>query len=228
MGTPQGGVVSPCLANLFLHYAFDVWMGRTYPGLSWCRYADDGLIHCSTEAEAQAVKNALMKRLEECGLVLHPDKTKIVYCKDWRRRLEHSNNKFDFLGYCFRPRVAKGKKENIFVGFNPAVSEQAKRSMRQKIRKLNLRNRSDLELSDISRMYNPILRGWYQYYGKYRPSELKPVWKHFNKTLVSWSMAKYKHLKGHKVKASLFISKMAERQPHLFTHWKLEGGKSFA
>jgi RNA-directed DNA polymerase len=174
-GTPQGGVVSPCLANLFLHYAFDAWMGRNYPELPWCRYADDGLVHCRTENEAQKVKYALMQRLEECGLSLHPDKTKIVYCKDGRRKGKYSNEKFDFLGYCFRPRVAKSRQGNLFVGFNPAVSNQSMKSMRQKIRNSNLRNRSEIELMEISKKYNPILRGWYQYYGKYRASDLQPV-----------------------------------------------------
>ncbi len=227
-GTPQGGVVSPCLANLFLHYAFDVWMVRTYSELPWCRYADDGLVHCRTENEAQILKCALMKRLEECGLSLHPDKTKIVYCKDGRRKGKYPNEKFDFLGYCFRPRVAKSSKGGLFVGFNPAVSNQSMKSMRQKIRKSNLRNQSEAGLMEISQKYNPILRGWYQYYGKYRPSDLQPVWRHFDRTLVAWAMAKYGHLKGHKIRASHFINKMAQKQPHLFIHWSLAGGKSFA
>ena len=227
-GTPQGGVVSPCLANLFLHYAFDAWMGRTYPQLPWCRYADDGLVHCHTETEAQSIKLALQNRLEECGLSLHPDKTKIIYCKDGRRKGKYSNENFDFLGYCFRPRVAKSNKGNLFVGFNPAVSNQSMKSMRQKIRKSNLRNRSEIGLAEISRKFNPILRGWYQYYGKYRASDLQPVWRHFDKTLVAWAMAKYGHLKGHKIRASRFIHKIAKRQPHLFIHWTLGGGKSYA
>ena len=125
-GTPQGGVVSPVLANLFLHYAFDAWMARTFPGVPWCRYADDGLVHCKTEAEAQAIKAALAARLQQCGLEMHPGKTQIVYCKDGSRKGQYPNTKFDFLGYCFRPRVVKNSKRNsLFVSFTPAVSRAA-------------------------------------------------------------------------------------------------------
>jgi RNA-directed DNA polymerase len=134
-GTPQGGVVSPVLANLFLHYAFDAWMGRTFPGVPWCRYADDGLVHCKTESEALAIKAALKTRLAECGLEMHPEKTHVVYCKDGSRKEKHPNTKFDFLGYSFRPRVVKNRKRNrLFVSFSPAVSSSALKSMRETTR----------------------------------------------------------------------------------------------
>jgi len=130
-GTPQGGVVSPVLANLFLHYAFDAWMTRTFPGVPWCRYADDGLIHCETETQAHAILAALADRLAACGLAIHPDKTHIVYCKDGSRKERHPNTKFDFLGYTFRPRVVKNRKRNsLFVSFTPAVSAKALKAMR--------------------------------------------------------------------------------------------------
>ena len=220
-GTPQGGVVSPCLANLFLHYAFDAWMGRTFPKAPWCRYADDGLVHCKTEQEALAIRAALEARLAECGLMLHPDKTKIVYCKDGSRKGKYPNTKFDFLGYTFRPRAVKNTKRNsMFVSFTPAVSSMALRTMRQTTRKWNFRNRTDLGLGDFARMYNPILRGWFEYYGRYQPSAMNHVYKHFNKTLVAWAMRKYLRLKGHKTRASLFIEGVAERQPRLFFHWQ--------
>ena len=95
-GTPQGGVVSPILANLFMHYTFDLWMERTHPGLPWCRYADDGLVHCRTEQEAQAVKAALDARFAECKLEMHPTKTKIIDAR---------TDGFDFLGYTFRGKL---------------------------------------------------------------------------------------------------------------------------
>ena len=220
-GTPQGGVVSPLLANLFMHYVFDVWMQRTFPGVPWCRYADDGLVHCKTEAEALTVKAALKERLAECGLEMHPDKTQIVYCKDGSRKKRYPTTKFDFLGYTFRPRVVKNRKRNsLFVNFTPAVSSKALNSMREKTRKLNYRNRTELSLRDISRFYNPILRGWMAYYGRYYPSAMYPIFRHFNKTLIAWAMRKYQRLKGHKIRASCYIEKAAKEQPYLFSHWQ--------
>ena len=174
-GTPQGGVVSPILSNLFMHYAFDLWMARTYPDLPWCRYADDGLVHCRNELEAQAVKAALQARLAECRLEMHPTKTKIVYCKDGKRKGQYPNVKFDFLGYCFRPRLVKKSRDNtLFCGFNPAVSPSALKSMRTKIRELNIRRRTELSLAEIAHSLNPLLRGWINYYGRYARSELSP------------------------------------------------------
>jgi RNA-directed DNA polymerase len=220
-GTPQGGVVSPVLSNLFLHYAFDVWMTRTFPNNPWCRYADDGLVHCKTEQEAHAVKAALTARLTKCGLALHPDKTQIVYCKDGSRKGTYPNTQFDFLGYTFRPRVVKNRKRNsLFVSFTPAVSSAALKGMRQTTRRCNFRNRSDLSLDDIARYHNPVLRGWMEYYGRYYPSAMYPVLRHFNQTLIAWAMRKYRRLQGHKVRASRFIEGIAKRQPHLFVHWQ--------
>jgi RNA-directed DNA polymerase len=159
-GTPQGGVGSPVLSNLFLHYAFEVWMTRTFPGIPWCRYADDGLGHCKTEQEAHAITGALAARLTECGLTLHPDKTQIVYCKDGSRKGRYPNTQFDFLGYTLRPRVVKNRKRNsVFVSFTPAVSSTALTAMRQTTRQRNFRNRTDLSLDDIARYHNPVLRG---------------------------------------------------------------------
>jgi RNA-directed DNA polymerase len=220
-GTPQGGVVSPLLANLFLHYAFDVWMTRNYPGAPWCRYADDGLVHCKSLAEAQAIRAALELRFAECGLTMHPTKTKIVYCKDGKRKGTYPHTAFTFLGYTFRPRVVKNSKRNsLFVSFTPAVSPAALKAMRQKTRRLNYRNRTDLSLPDIARLHNPILRGWLEYYGRFCPSAMYPVFRHFNKTLVAWAMRKYKRFKGHKTRASLFLEDISRKCPQLFVHWK--------
>ena len=160
-GTPQGGVISPVLSNLFMHYAFDVWMTRTHPDLPWCRYADDGVVHCRTERDALALRAALAARLEECGLQMHPDKTRIVNCKDGSRTGRYPRTQFDFLGYTFRPRLVKNSKRNsLFVSFTPAVSAQACTTMRRTTRRWNLRNRTDLDLPAIATLYNPILRGW--------------------------------------------------------------------
>lgn len=220
-GTPQGGIVSPLAANLFMHYAFDVWMTRKLPDTPWCRYADDGLVHCRTEREAHAIKDALADRLRQCGLELHLDKTKIVYCKDVERKGSNSNTQFDFLGYTFRPRLVKNRKRNsMFVSFTPAVSNAALKSMRQRTRALNYRNRSHLSLADIARLHNPILRGWLEYYGRFCPSAMYPVLRHFNRTLVAWAMMKFKRFKGHKMRASRFLKELAKKCPYLFVHWQ--------
>jgi RNA-directed DNA polymerase len=228
-GTPQGGVVSPVAANLFLHYAFDVWMQRTLPGVPWCRYADDGLVHCKTEAEAHAVKAALQVRFEECGLEMHPEKTHIAYCKDARRKGNYPNTKFDFLGYTFRRREVRNHKNGkLFMGFTPAVSAKALKSMREKTRKLNFRNRTELSLKDISRLHNPVLRGWVAYYGRYNPTGLAPMFRHFNKTLVAWAMGKYKRFKGCKKRVTCFLKHIAEKQPDFFVHWQRGVAGAFA
>lgn len=220
-GTPQGGVISPVLSNLFLHYVFDKWMQKHHPETPWCRYADDGLLHCHTEQQAQQLLGELKDRFNVCGLELHPEKTKIVYCKDGSRKGRYSNTEFDFLGYTFRRRVCKNRKRNsFFMNFTPAVSKKALKSMREKTRKANWRNRTDLSIDDIAERYNPILQGWLNYYGEYSRSALYPVWRHVNTTLVSWALRKYKTLKGHKTRAAQMLEGMAERQPTLFAHWR--------
>lgn len=220
-GTPQGGVISPVLANLFLHYTFDVWMTKNYPDNRWCRYADDGLVHCRTEQEAQAIRSALDARFGQCALQMHPEKTKIVYCKDGSRKGTYPITQFDFLGYTFRPRTVKNRRRNsMFVSFTPAVSNKAVKAMRETTRKLNFRNRTDLSLADIARLHNPVLRGWLAYYGQFCRSAMYPVFRHFNKTLVAWAMKKYRRLKGHKIRASRFLEQLSEKQSYLFVHWQ--------
>ncbi len=221
-GTPQGGVVSPILANLFMHYAFDVWMTRTHPKLPWCRYADDGLVHCRTEQEAEALKAGLQARLAECHLEMHPTKTKVVYCKDGKRKGKYPNVKFDFLGYCFRPRRVRRLRDNsLFGGFNPAVSPSAMKAMRKAIRDLNLRRQTQLTLQDIAQQLNPLLRGWIAYYGRYAPSALYPLLRYVNQTLVAWAMRKFKRFKRHKVPASQFLQRLATECVDLFVHWRI-------
>jgi RNA-directed DNA polymerase len=221
-GTPQGGVVSPTLANLFMHYTFDLWMARTHPDLPWCRYADDGLVHCRTQQEAEALKAELQARLAECHLEMHPMKTKVVYCKDGKRKGKYPNVKFDFLGYCFRPRRVRRLRDNsLFGGFNPAVSSSAMKAMRKAIRDLDLRRQTQLTLQDIAQQLNPLLRGWIAYYGRYAPSALYPLLRYVNQTLVAWVMRKFKRFKRRKVQASQFLQRLATECVNLFVHWRI-------
>jgi len=186
-GTPQGGVVSPLLANLFLHYAFDRWMQRTYPQLPFERYADDAIVHCRTEAEAQEVQRAIAVRMQECRLELHPEKTKIVYCKDDDRRGTYPNEQVDFLGYTCRPRRSKNWKGKFFINFSPAVADKAGKAMRAELRSWQLHLRSDKSLEDLSRMFNPQVRGWLQYYGRYYRSALYPIMRQLDRSLARWA-----------------------------------------
>lgn len=219
-GTPQGGVISPLLANLFLHYAFDKWMQRNHPSNPFERYADDVLAHCKTEAEAVTLKEAIRQRLQDCKLELHPEKTRIVYCKDEDRRGTYVNEKFDFLGYTFRPRRSKNRYGKYFINFSPAVSDKAAKSMRQTMRSWRLQLRSDKSIEDLGHMFYSTINGWINYYGKFYKSELYPVFAHLNRLLVRWVMRKYKRLKGHQRNATYWIGKVAKREPHLFPHWR--------
>jgi len=214
------GVHSPLLANLYLHYCMDEWLRINYPQNPFERYADDCVVHCKTELEAQELKDALGKRLSECGLELHPKKTKIVYCKDDDRRENYPVTKFDFLGYTFRCRRSKNRWGKYFVNFLPAVSNHAKKAMRQELRRWKIHLRSDKSLTDISRMINPMLRGWINYYGKFYKSELYCVFQHLNRILAQWATRKYKRLKGHSRKAHYWLGDIAKREPLLFYHWK--------
>jgi len=228
-GTPQGGVISPILSNLFLHYTFDLWMRRTYPDLPWCRYADDGLVHCRTEQEAEAVKAELQARLEECHLQMHPTKTKIVYCRDGRRRASYPNVKFDFLGYEFRPRrVRNPQNGRTFCGFTPAVSPSALKAMRETIRDLNIRQQTQLALADVANRLNPLLRGWIEYYGRYTPSALSPMLRYVNQTLLRWAMRKFKRFKAHKIRASHFLQRLGRNGVGPFVHWQIGMTGTFA
>ncbi len=173
-GTPQGGAISPVLANLFLHYAFDMWMQRNHPDIPFERYADDAICHCQIEEQAVALCDALEKRFADCGLTLHPEKTKIVYCKDDDRRGNHSNHKFDFLGYTFRPRLARRRGGKVGVSFSPTARDKALKAIRQTVRGWSLHERSDMALDDLARMFNMHIRGWINYYGRFYPSALLP------------------------------------------------------
>ncbi len=220
-GIPQGGSLSPILANLFLHYAFDQWMVRNYPAMPFERYADDAIVHCKSEAQAQMIRRAIEERMAECGMELNPQKTKIVYCKDDDRRGNYPNEKFDFLGFTFQARRSKNRWGKHFINFSPAVSNDAATRMRQEMRRWRVQMRSDKSLEDISRMFDPVLRGWITYYSSYYKSALYPVLRHFNRTLVRWTTRKYKRFRRHRRRAEHWLERIATKEPNLFTHWRM-------
>lgn len=220
-GTPQGGVISPLLANLYLHYAFDEWMKRNHGAVKFERYADDIVVHCLSLEEAERLKKAIGERLRECGLELHAEKTKIVYCKDSNRKGEHRNEKFNFLGYTFRSRSSRNRKNQLFVSFSPAVSDEAMKAMRAKIKGWKLQMRSGKEMADIAKVINPILKGWINYYGRYHISELRKVFNCLNKRLVKWAKRKYKRLRNNWQRATRWTKQVYERNPKMFAHWQI-------
>jgi len=223
-GTPQGGVVSPILANLFLHYVFDVWVGCTFP-MPFERYADDIICHCHSEREALALRRVLDRRFAQCGLVLHPEKTKGVYCKDTNRKGEYPNCQFDFLGYTFRPRRAKWRGGLYGLSFLPAASPKALKAIRQAIRGWSLQTRSDKALDDLARMFNPYIRGWINYYSHFYKSELYPTLRRIDAFLVRWARRKFKRLRQRPKVARAWLARVIRSSPDLFAHWPLLYGQ---
>lgn len=221
-GTPQGGVISPILANLFLHYAFDVWMTKNNPDIPFERYADDVICHCSSETQARLLRQALEARLAACKLELHPLKTKVAYCKDANRLGNYPEQRFDFLGYTFRPRRSMNRHGKLFVSFAPAVSDNAAKAMRQTMRRWKLHHRSDLALVDVAQWARPVLLGWVQYYGHFRPSALRAALRTLDYFLVRWARQKYKRFRKHKTRAWDWLQRIQARQPELFPQWALE------
>ena len=184
------------------------------------RYADDAIVHCRTEAEAHKVRTAIAARMEECRLELHPGKTKVVYCKDGNKRRRYPNEKFDFLGYGFQPRRVKSRTGTFFVGFCPAISDEAGKAIRDEIRSWTLHLSSDQAI-DLSRMFNPIIRGWLQYYGQFYRSALNPLMGQLDRSLARWAERKYKKLRGHKRRAAQWIARVSRRDSKLFAHWQM-------
>jgi len=218
-GTPQGGVISPLLANIFLHHSFDKWMQEEFSSLPFERYADDIIVHCYTEKQAQYVKERIRQRLERCGLALHPDKTKIFYCKDVNRKEDNDHTSFDFLGYTFRPRLCRNKDGKFFVGFTPAVSRKSMKSMSYTIRQWDLCSVTPLSLEDLAKMINPVVRGWMNYYGAYCRSELSPILRQIELSIAKWAIRKYKKLHRRIVAATRWLRGIWRREPNLFAHW---------
>ena len=220
-GTAQGAVISPTLANLFLHYAFDRWMRDNYPDVPFERYADDAICHCRSEAQARSLREALEVRLAACKLQLHPEKTRIVYCKDANRRGSYVEQQFDFLGYTFRPRKSMNHRGKMFISFIPAVSDKAAKSIRHRMRRWKLHHRNDLPLDEIARWVRPVLSGWVRYYGYFYPSALRGALRTLDAFLVRWAKRKYRRLRNHCLRAWAWLAHVRERQPRLFAHWVL-------
>lgn len=220
-GTPQGSAISPLLANVFMHYAFDRWMVREFPDVRFERYCDDAVLHCVSEEQARLVWAALADRLAQVGLELHPDKTRIVYCKDANRTGSHDLTRFTFLGYEFAPRRATNRQGQRFMGFLPAVSPGAKKAMGREIRSWHLSRRSDLSLDDLARRINSIVQGWINYYGRFYRSALVSFLGRLNTHLVRWAGRKFKRLTRRERRAMAWLAEIARRAPRLFAHWKL-------
>lgn len=224
-GTPQGGVISPLLANLYLHYAFDEWMERKYPSIPFERYADDSVCHCRSKEEAEQLKSDLIERFAEVGLELNLDKTKIVYCKDVDRKEDYVETQFDFLGYTFRPRIAKNYRGKYFVSFLPAISNKASKAIRQEVRSWSMQNRSDKSLIDLAKMFRMKIRGWINYYGRFYPSAMYPSLRQIDRALAWWAQRKYKKLRRHKRRSSQWIAELALSCTKLFPHWQMMRSK---
>ncbi len=221
-GTPQGGVISPLLANLFLHYAFDAWMQRAFPGIRFERYADDVLVHCTSEGQARSVLEAIRGRFVQCGLELHPTKTRIVYCKDDDRRGKYEPVKFDFLGYTFQPRRAKNRWGKFFVSFLPAISTKSAKAIRKTIREWRMAStRNNQRLEDLARLVNSAVRGWMNYYGRFYRSKCVQVLRHLNEALAAWARRKYKRLRRRGRASMHWLGRIARRDPNLFVLWQL-------
>jgi RNA-directed DNA polymerase len=219
-GTPQGSPISPLLANLFMTWAFDMWMVREHPGCPFERYADDIVAHCDTEEQARDLRDSIAARLGTFGLELHPEKTKVVFCKDTNRPGEAEHTSFDFLGYTFRGRLAKGRR-GFFVSFSPAISVKAKKAVGKKIRDWHLKRRSGSDLTDIAEEINPQVRGWFGYYGAFYRSELGSLAWRIDHHLVRWAMHKFKRLRGRPARAWAWLKAVRQREPRLFAHWHL-------
>ena len=221
-GSPQGAVISPLLANLFMHYAFDEWLRRNYPTIQFARYADDAVIHATSLSQAEHVLGGVRERLLECGLELHPEKTKIVYCQDSDREGTHDHIKFDFLGYTFRPRRAKNRWGKMFVSFLPAISDKAAKAIRAEIRSWRLgARRNNQSLEEIARFVNPYVRGWVNYYGRFYRSALTPVLRCLERSMVYWVRRKFKRLHRHRRRAAHWLGRVAQREPNLIVSWQM-------
>lgn len=219
-GTPQGGVISPLLANLFLHYAFDRWFEINYPNLSFARYADDLVVHCNTQEEAEEVLKAIKKRLGDCMLELNEQKTKIVYCKKDHRNEKFKTVKFDFLGYSFQPRPTRNREGEVFLGFDCAISRKSEKKIADAIRKSEFHRRTDLSIYHIAGDFNPKIRGWINYYGKFRLSMLMRIFRIFNWRLIKWAARKYKRFNRSMHNAGCWLRNLAKCYPGLFIHWQ--------
>lgn len=220
-GTPQGSAISPLLANLFMHYAFDSWMVRQFPAIRFERYCDDVVVHCRSREQAEYVREAIGRRLKECQLELHPDKTRIVYCKDGRRRGSHEHTRFEFLGYEFRVRRVKSREGRYFDGFNPAISPAQAKRLRREMRLWRLCRWTTKTLRQLAGWVNPKVQGWVNYYGHIYRSALLPLLRNLNEHLARWARRKYKRLSNSRDRAYRLLRRVHRQEPTLFAHWRL-------
>lgn len=221
-GTPQGGVISPLLANLFLHYAFDKWLELNATTVKYVRYADDAIIHCKSKAHAERVLSRLLQRMKACELELHPEKTKLVYCRDFKRQGTFKTVKFDFLGYSFQPRTAKSKHTGkLFLGYDCAISISSRKRLADKLEELDIINMSFKSIVGIAQKLNPYIRGWINYYGKFRGYELSKVFYLLRCRLVRWARKRYKRYRHSLSKAYRWLDRVRKQYPYLFYHWQL-------
>ena len=220
-GTPQGGVISPLLANLFLHYAMDKWLEQYHPKVEFVRYADDAILHCRTKAEAEQTLKVLDERMKVCGLELHPEKTKLVYCRDYRRQESFETVKLDFLGYSFQPRSTKSKQTGkLFLGFDCAISISSKKRIADKLEELEIHRLNFNSIVGVALYLEPFIRGWINYYGKFRITELNPVFLLLRQRIVWWARKRYKRYKTNMNKAYRWLDKVKKQFPNLFYQWR--------
>ena len=221
-GTPQGGVISPLLANLFLHYTLDKWLEKTDKTVKFARYADDVILHCHSKAHAEQTLNALNERMATCGLELHPDKTKIVYCRDFRRKGNYPEVKFDFLGYSFQPRTAKSRKTGkLFLGYDCAISISSRKRIADKLENLKIESQGFKSIVGIAQYLNPMIRGWVNYYGKFRGYEMSRVFRLLRNRVIRWARKRYKRYRTSLNRTFRWLDRVREQYPYLFYHWKL-------
>lgn len=224
-GTPQGGVVSPILMNLFMHYTFDVWMKRTYPNCPFARYADDAVVHCGTQRQAEEVMRSIALRLAECGLTMHPEKSKVVYCRRGKRTGPYPHVHFTFLGFTFRPRKAIDRLKKAFTNFLPAVSADAMKRMRKEVRSWRIHRQTSGTLDELAQQYNPKIQGWWNYYGAFYRSAMHALFQHIDEKLMQWARRKYKTLSCHTKRSVRWLRRTKKQLPHLFFHWTVAGIK---
>ena len=217
-GTPQGSAVSPVMANLFLHYAFDLWLVREFPAVAFERYVDDAVIHCVSQGQAEQVLAALAERMRMVGLQLHPEKTGIVYCQDGRRRDRFERTSFTFLGFTFRARRVRQRSGKISNGFVPAISTDALNNISAQVRAWGLHRYTEVCEADIARRINPVVRGWMNYYGAFYRSALYPLLARINAYLVRWLRKKFKRLRGRR-QAQQAWKRAVTTRPRFFAHW---------
>jgi group II intron reverse transcriptase/maturase len=222
-GTPQGGVISPIMMNLFMHYTFDAWMKRVNPSCPFVRYADDAVVHCRTGKQAEEVMRSIALRLADCGLTMHPEKSKVVYCKDSNRTASYPHVSFTFLGFTFRPRVAINRQKRAFTNFLPGVSADALKRMRKEVRGWRIHRQTPGTLVELAQQYNPKIRGWWNYFGAFYRTAMRGLSQYIDQKLELWARRKYKTLSRNKQRSAGWLRKMKNETPRMFSHWSVVG-----